>query len=120
MLVLLLALLIVDEKRSQTDTMPQQRKLDCPFCNHPRLINLSDHFSKCHNLNEQKEDIGQRKQNFQLYLDNQNILNHLFHNQTLHLDNVGTLFLIHPYYLSKRNYQSQYHPNLHQVKVKMS
>ena len=29
--------------------MPQQRKLDCPICNHPRLTNLSDHSIHSHN-----------------------------------------------------------------------
>ena len=30
--------------------MPQQRKLDCPICNHPRLTNLSDHLIRLHNI----------------------------------------------------------------------
>ena len=30
--------------------MPQQRKLDCPICNHPRLTNLSDHLIHSHNI----------------------------------------------------------------------
>ena len=64
MLVLLLALLIADEKRSQTDTMPRQRKLDCPFCNHPRLTNLSDHFNRRHNLNGKKRRYWPEKARF--------------------------------------------------------
>ena len=51
MLVLFLAPLIADEKRSQTETMPQERKLDCPICSHPRLTNLSDDMNKRHSLN---------------------------------------------------------------------
>ena len=30
--------------------MPQQRKWDCPICNHPRLTNLSDHLIHSHNI----------------------------------------------------------------------
>ena len=36
--------------KSQAVTMPQQRKLDCPICNHPRLTNLSDHLIHSHNI----------------------------------------------------------------------
>ena len=30
--------------------MPQQRKLDCPICNHRRLTNVSDHLTRSHNI----------------------------------------------------------------------
>ena len=30
-------------KKGKGETMPQQGKLDCSTCNHPRLTNLSDH-----------------------------------------------------------------------------
>ena len=34
--------------------MPQQRKLDCPICNHPRLTNLSDHLIHSHNISSKE------------------------------------------------------------------
>ena len=38
------------EKKSQKETMPHQRKLDSPICNHPRLTNSSDHLIHSHNI----------------------------------------------------------------------
>ena len=34
--------------------MSQQRKLNCPICNYPRLANLSDHLTKVHGINGQE------------------------------------------------------------------
>ena len=36
--------------------MPQQRKLDCPICYHPRLTNLSDHLIRSHKSFLAKEE----------------------------------------------------------------
>ena len=30
--------------------MPQQQKLNCPICYHPRLTNLSSHLVRSHNI----------------------------------------------------------------------
>ena len=43
------AVMRVYNKR-ETITMPQQQKLDCPICTHPRLTNLSDHMIHSHNI----------------------------------------------------------------------
>ena len=34
--------------------MSHQIKLNCPICNYPRFINLSDHLTKVHGINEQE------------------------------------------------------------------
>ena len=34
--------------------MPQQQKLDCPICDHPRLSNLSDHLIHSHNISSKE------------------------------------------------------------------
>ena len=36
--------------------MSQQRKLNCPICNYPRLANLSDHLTKVHGINGQERE----------------------------------------------------------------
>ena len=41
-------------KVQKKETMPQQRKLDCPICNHPRLTNLSDHLIHSHNISRKE------------------------------------------------------------------
>ena len=38
------------KKKKSKETMLQQRKLDCPICNHPRLTNSSDHLIHSHNI----------------------------------------------------------------------
>ena len=50
--------------------MPQQRKLDCPFCNHPRLTNLSYHLIRSHSISRKERKALLRKARFQFYLDN--------------------------------------------------
>ena len=51
-------------KRSQKETMPQQRKLDCPICNHPRLTNLSDHLIRPHNISGKERKASLRRASF--------------------------------------------------------
>ena len=34
--------------------MPQQLKLDCPICYHPRLTNLSSHLVRSHNISSKE------------------------------------------------------------------
>ena len=35
--------------------MSYQQKLNCPICEYPRLANLSDHLTKVHGINGQRE-----------------------------------------------------------------
>ena len=100
--------------------MPQQRKLDCPICNYSRLTILCDHLIRSHNISGKEGKLYCEEHVFVFYLDNQNNLNNLSQDQILHLNNVGTLFLKHSHYLGKRNYQTQYHPTVHQLKMKTS
>ena len=44
--------------------MPQQRKLDCPICNHPRLTNLSDHLIHSHNISVKERKALLRRARF--------------------------------------------------------
>ena len=44
--------------------MPQQRKLDCPICNHPRLTNLSDHLIHSHNVSGEERKALLRRARF--------------------------------------------------------
>ena len=44
--------------------MPQQRKLDCPICNHPRLTNLSDHLIHSHNVSGKERKALLRRARF--------------------------------------------------------
>ena len=52
------------DRKSQKETMPQQRKLDCPICNHPRLTNLSDHLIHSHNISGKERKALLRKARF--------------------------------------------------------
>ena len=51
------------DKKSIKETMPQQRNLDCPISNHPRLTNLSDHLIHSHNISgkERKALLGRAR-----------------------------------------------------------
>ena len=91
--------------------MPQQRKLDCPICNHPRLTNLSDHLIHSHNISGKERKALLRRAHFQYYLHNQINHKHLYQKQILHLHSLVAVFQKHPHYLSKRNDQTQYHPS---------
>ena len=44
--------------------MPQQRKLDCPICNHPKLTNLSDHLIHSHNISVKERKALLRRARF--------------------------------------------------------
>ena len=47
-----------------SSTMPQQRKLDSPICNHPRLTNLSDHLIHSHNVSGKERKALLRRARF--------------------------------------------------------
>ena len=44
--------------------MPQQRKLNCPICYHPRLTNLSDHLIHSHIISGKKRRVLLRRARF--------------------------------------------------------
>ena len=46
------------------ETMPQQLKLDCPICYHPRLTNLSDHLIRSHNISGKERNAFFAKSTF--------------------------------------------------------
>ena len=41
-------------RKSQTNTMPRQLKLNCPVCKYPRLTNVSHDLTKVHGINGQE------------------------------------------------------------------
>ena len=41
-------------RKSQTVTMSQQRKLNCPICNYPKLTNLSRHLTTVHGISDKE------------------------------------------------------------------
>ena len=100
--------------------MSHQLKLNCQICKYPRLTNLSRHLTTVHGINGQERKCLLAKARFQFYLDNKIIFNHLYQKQILYLHSLVTVFQKHSHYLSKRNCQTQYHPTLHQMRMKTS
>ena len=72
--------------------MSQQRKLNCPVCNYPRLANLSDHLTKVQGINGQERKLYCEELVFQFYPRYQINLNHLYQKQILQLHNLVTVF----------------------------
>ena len=64
MLALFLQSYTAYKKRSQTKTMPQQRKLDCPICNYPGLTNLYDHLIRSYNISGKERKTLLRRAHF--------------------------------------------------------
>ena len=106
--------------KRETVTMPQQRKLDCPICNYSRPANLSDHLTKVHGINGQERKCLLAKARF-LVLSMQPDQPQPFIPEVDSIpQQFGNSLPKTSYYLSKRNYQTQYHPTLHQMRMKTS
>ena len=87
----------------------------CPVCEHPRVVKLSDHLIGPPNISDKEGKLYFEEH--VLRLCHAKMENHLYI-QLPH--SLVTVFQKHPHYLSKRNYQIQYHPTLHQTKIKTS
>ena len=62
--------------------MPQQLKLDCPICYHPRLTNLSSHLVRSHNIYGKERKALLRRARFSV-LSRQPEQRHIFEPQSV-------------------------------------
>ena len=100
--------------------MSYRRKLNCPICNYPRLANLSDHLTKVHGINGQETKCLLAKARFSVLSSQPDQSQPSILKTDFHLNSMERVFQKHPHYLSKRNYQTQYHPTLHQMGMETS
>ena len=100
--------------------MPQQRKLDCPICYHPRLTNLSDHLIRSHNISDKERKALLQRAHFSVLSRQPEQPHPSIPQSDSTPGQCGYTVPEHPHYLSKGSYQTQYHPTLHQMKMKMS
>ena len=99
---------------SQQGTMSQQRKLDCPICNHSELTNLSDHLIHSHNVYGKKKKTLLRRARFSV-LSMQPDQSQQSIPQS---DSTPAQFGNSLPKASSLPEQTQYHPTPHQMKMK--
>ena len=90
--------------------MPQKYSKMCPVCNHPKLFNLSDHLNKIHGINGQGRKYWLSKAPYST-ISSHAVRAHSSVPQSYSTPaQFGNSLPKHPHYLSKRNYQTQFHP----------
>ena len=100
--------------------MSYQLKLNCPICNHPKLTNLSRHLTTVHGINGQERKCLLAKARFSVLSTQPDQPQPSIPEAHSTPTQFGNSLPKHPHYLSNRNYQTQYHPTLHQMRMKTS
>ena len=100
--------------------MSYRQKLNCPTCNYPRLANLSDHLTKVHGINGEETKCLLAKARFSVLSSQPDQSQPSIPKIDSTPEQFGKSLPKTPPLLEQKNYQTQCHPTLHQMRMKTS